>query len=79
MDQYEATFEIESTSDARAVERMVTQLYDSVREESRTVREQSGDSTAVLDQFEAIREVARDPAPGRLTVVYERRDEPFDE
>lgn len=78
MDEYTATFEIESKADARAVERLLGRLYDSVREESRTVRDETGDSTATLAQFEALREAAGDGKPGRLTVTLERREESFE-
>ena len=78
MDEYEATFEIESKTDARAVERLLGRLYDAVREESRTVREGSGDASATLEQFETLRDEARRRSPGRLTVVYEARDETFE-
>ena len=51
------------------------QLYDSLREKSRTIREGTKDSTQVLQQFKAIRDAARNPKPGRFTVVYETREE----
>lgn len=79
MEEYEATFEIESKSAAHAMERSLARLYDSLREESRTVREGTGDSSEMLEQFAAIRDAARDPAPGTLTVTYERTGESFDE
>lgn len=79
MEEHEATFDIETRSDAAAVERLLERLYDAVREEARTVREGSADSTAMLAQFREVRDAARRPAPGQLTVVYERRDEAFPE
>ncbi len=79
MVEYEARFEIESKADAYAVERVLTRLYDALREEARTVREGSTDSMEMLDQFATIRNAAQDPSPGTLTVVYERGDEPFEE
>jgi len=79
MDEYEATFEVDSKSDAYAVERLMSQVYDSLREESRTVREGSSDSTQMIAEFEAIREAARQPKPGRLTVKFVQRDEEFEE
>lgn len=79
MEEQKAVFEVESKSDAYAVERLLNQLYDSLREESRTVRNGTGDSTEMLEQFEAIRDAARRQKPGKLTVVYEQRDEPFEE
>lgn len=77
MEEYEATFEVDSKTDAHAVERLLDRLYDSVREESRTLREGTGDSAEMLAQFEAIRDAARDRRPGKLTVVYEQREEGF--
>jgi hypothetical protein len=79
MDEYEATFEVDSKSDAYAIERLMNQVYDSLREESRTVREGSSDSTKMIAEFEAIRDAARQPKPGRLTVILEQRDEEFEE
>lgn len=79
MREYEARFEIESKADAYAVERVLTQLYDALREETRTVREGTTDSTEMLDQFATIRNAAQDPTSGTLTVIYERDDEPFGE
>jgi hypothetical protein len=78
MEDHRATFEIDSKTDAHAVERLLDRLYDSVREESRTVRADTEDSTATLAEFESVREAARRPRPGRLTVVLEQRDEPFE-
>lgn len=79
MEEYEATFAIESKTDAHAVERLLNGLYDAVREESRTVRQGTGDASETLAQFDAMREAARQHAPGRLTVTYQRRDEAFGE
>jgi len=79
MVEYEATFEIESKADAYAVEKLLTRLYDILREEARTVREGTSDSTEMLEQFEIVRNAAQNPMPGTLTVVYEQDDEPFEE
>ena len=79
MDEYEAVFEIDSETDAYAVERLTNRLYNSLREESRTLREGSSDSMEMLAQFEAIRDAARRPTPGKLTVKYESQDEEFEE
>lgn len=78
MDDYVAVFEVESKQGARAVERLMEQLYDSVREESRTVRDGSSDSSEMLAQFKTLRDATRRSAPGRLTVTYEPRDEDFE-
>lgn len=79
MEEYEATFEVESKPDAHAVERLLDRLYDSLREESLTVRDGTGDSTEMLEQFATVRDAARDPAPATLTVTYERKSESFEE
>ena len=79
MEEYEATFEITSKSDAHAIERLMNQLYDSLREESRMVRKGTKDSTQVLQQFKAIRDATRNSKPGQFTVVYEPREEGFEE
>lgn len=79
MEEFKATFEIESKTDAYAVERLMERLYDSVREESRSIRADADDASATLDQFKTLRDAARRPAPGRLTVVYERRDQGFED
>jgi len=75
METYEAAFEIDSESDAHAVESPVPSR--TVRDSSRTVREGTGDSTETLSDFAALRDAAKRPAPGRLTVVYERRADGF--
>lgn len=79
MREHEAVFEIDSKSDAYAVERLVNRLYDTVREETRTRRPASSDPTEVLAQFEAIRDAAQHTTPGTLTVRYESRDETFED
>lgn len=79
MEEQKAIFEVKSKSDAYAVEQLLNQLYNSLREESRTVRKETSDSTEMLQQFEAIRDAARRQKPGKLTVVYEQTDEPFEE
>ena len=79
MGEYEATFEITSKTDAYAVEQALARLYDSLREESRTVRGGSSDSAEMLEQFATLRDAARDPTPGTLTVSYEQQGESFEE
>jgi hypothetical protein len=78
MDEYTAVFDIDSKTDAYAVEWLMNRLYDSLREESRTLREGSNDSTEMLEQFETIRDAARRPTSGKLTLVYESREEEFE-
>ena len=76
---HEATFEISSKTDAYAVEKLLKQLHDVLREETRTVRDGTSDSTQMLEQFATLTDVARNPTPGTLTVVYEQEDGPFEE
>jgi hypothetical protein len=78
MVEYEARFEIDSKTDAYAVEKVLTRLYNALREETRTVREGTTDSTEMLEQFEIIRDAAQDTKPGTLTVKYEQEDGPFE-
>jgi hypothetical protein len=79
MDRIQASFEIDSKSDAHATRRILEGLYDRVREESQTIRERSDDTSELLDQFERLRDAAERPAPGRLTVTYERADDHFED
>ena len=78
MDTYEASFEINSRTDAYAVERLVEQLYDALREESRTLREGSDDSRDMLTNFEEILDATKKHKPGTLTVIYKQSNEGFD-
>ncbi|MDS0298065.1 hypothetical protein NDI76_04860 [Halogeometricum sp. S1BR25-6] len=78
MSRYEAVFEIDSKTDAYAARRILEQVYDTIREESRSVREGTDDAAALLREFETLRDAARDPAAGTLTVTYERDDGTLD-
>jgi uncharacterized protein YheU (UPF0270 family) len=75
MSRYEATFEIDSRSDAEAAHRLLRAAYDTIREESRSVREGTDSGEALLDAFQRLRDAADEPAPGKLTVVYEVDEE----
>lgn len=55
MDRVEATFEIESRTDSYATRRILEQAYNTIREETRSVREDADDATA-LERFEALRD-----------------------
>ncbi|MDG5777328.1 hypothetical protein VB773_03155 [Haloarculaceae archaeon H-GB2-1] len=79
MDEYEAKFEIDSKTDAYAVEKLLTRLYNALREETRTVRKETADSTEMLEQFKVVRDAAQDPKPGTLTVKFEQEDSSFDD
>ena len=76
--RYEASFEIDSKTDSYTVQRIIERVYDTIREEPRSIWEGSDDGSALLDEFEAPRDTARDPAPGKLTVIYEHEDGGFD-
>jgi hypothetical protein len=78
MSKHEAVFEIDSATDSNAVERILERVYDSVREESRSVREGSDDATETIEAFRALRDAAAEPAPGRLRVTYERDEDGFE-
>lgn len=75
MEQYEASFEIDSKTDSYAARRILEQMYDTIREESRSVREGSDDASELLQEFKTLRNAAKQPAAGKLTVTYERFDE----
>ncbi|SEO58505.1 hypothetical protein SAMN04487948_103351 [Halogranum amylolyticum] len=75
MSRYEATFEVDSKTDSYAVRRIVERLYDTVREESRKVRDGSDDASELLREFEALRDAAEQPTAGKLTVRYEQYDD----
>lgn len=74
MSRYEATFEVDSKTDSYAVRRILERLYDTVREESRKVRDGSDDASELLREFEALRDAAEHPTAGKLTVRYEQYD-----
>lgn len=79
MSRYEASFEVDSKNDSYAVRRILEQVYDAVREESRTVRAGTGDADELLAEFETLRDAATEPSPGELRIVYERYDDEFDD
>lgn len=78
MDRYEISLEIDSKGDADAIRRLLRKAHDTMREEFRGVNGQD-DTTRFVAEFETLREAARDPMPGRLTITYEQYDEAFEE
>lgn len=78
MSRHDATFEIGSKTNAYAVRRLLEQTYDVVREEVARTEDRAGSSDETLRAFETICEAMDHPAPGRLTVVYERHADGFD-
>ncbi|UPV74171.1 hypothetical protein M0R89_16725 [Halorussus limi] len=79
MERYEASFEIDSKTDSYAARRILERVYDTIREESRSVREGTDDASALLQEFRTLREEVKSPSPGRLTITYERHDDDFDD
>lgn len=79
MTRHEAVFAVDSKTDSYAVRRILEQVYDAVREESRTIREETEDAGELLAAFETLRDAAREPSPGELRIVYERYDEDFED
>lgn len=78
MTRHEATFDISSRTDKRAVRRLMDRAYNTLREELRTVEHGESGPKETLEQFEAIRDAAANPSTGTLTVVYES-EEPSDD
>ncbi|WP_372911652.1 hypothetical protein [Salinigranum sp.] len=72
MSTYEASFKIDSKDDSYAARRLLEQAYDTIREESRSVREGTDDADELLRAFKTLREAAKEPTPGRLTITYEQ-------
>lgn len=79
MSRYEAVFEADSKTDSQAIRRILEQVYDTVREESRTIREGADDASELLEEFETLRNATKEPSPGELRIVYERYDEDFED
>jgi len=79
MPTHEATFEIDSKTDAYAVRKILEQTYNTVREESRSVRTGSEDADDLLASFESLKDASKQHAPGRLTITYEVEEEGFDQ
>ncbi|WP_410765888.1 hypothetical protein [Haloferax sp. DFSO60] len=72
MSHYKATFAIDSKSDLYAVQRMLEQVYDTVREESRHVEAGTDDGSKLLQEFNVLRDAVQRPSTGKLTITYER-------
>jgi len=79
MANYEASFEIDSKTDSHAARRMLEQVYDTIREESRSVREGTDDADELLEAFRTLRDAAKRPTPGRLTITYEQYEGEFED
>ena len=79
MSRYEASFDIDSKTDSYAARRMLERVYDTIREESRSVREGTDDADELLREFKTLRDAAKRPTPGRLTITYEQYDGGFED
>ncbi|WP_049986238.1 hypothetical protein [Halobellus rufus] len=79
MSHYRASFEMNSKTDSYAARRILEQAYDTIREESRSVREGTDDADELLAAFRTLRDAAKRPTPGRLTITYEQYDGEFED
>lgn len=79
MSCYEASFGIDSKTDSHAARRLLEQVYDTIREESRRVRERTDDADELLREFRTLRDAATPRTAGRLTIIYERYDGEFED
>ena len=79
MADYEASFDIDSKTDSYAAQRLLEQVYDIIREESRSVREGTDDADELLREFQTLRDAAKRRTPGRLTITYEQYDGAFED
>jgi hypothetical protein len=79
MSTYEASFEIDSKTDSYAARRVLERAYDTIREESRSIQEGKDTADELLGEFRTLRDAAKRPTPGRLTITYERYDDGFED
>ena len=79
MSAYEASFEIDSKTDSYAARRVLERAYDTIREESRSIQEGADTADELLREFRTLRDAAKRPTPGRLTITYERYDDGFED
>jgi hypothetical protein len=79
MVEHTASFDIDSKTDSYAAERILEQVYNTVREETRTVRDETDDDEDILAEFRAVRDAAERRKPGRLTITYEQYADDFED
>ena len=79
MSRYEASFEIDSKADSYAAQRILEQAYDTIREESRSAREDTDDANVLLREFKTLRDATKRPTAGKLTITYEQYDDEFED
>ncbi|RDZ33931.1 MULTISPECIES: hypothetical protein [unclassified Haloferax] len=78
MSRHVASFEIDSQTDSYAARRILERVYDTIREESSSGREDSPDTSELLESFKALRDAAKRPTAGKLTITYEQYDDEFE-
>ena len=78
MSRHQASFEIDSKTDSYAARRILERVYDTIREESRSVREGTDDADELLETFRTLRDAAKRPTAGKLTITYEQYDDEFE-
>jgi hypothetical protein len=79
MSRYEAAFEVESKNRSQIVQQVLKPVHDTIRDESRTIREETENANELLAAFETLQDAAMEPSPWGLTIVYERYDEDFED
>ncbi|WP_332900251.1 MULTISPECIES: hypothetical protein [unclassified Haladaptatus] len=78
MSRYVASFDIDSQTDSYAARRILERVYDTIREESSSGREDSDDTSELLESFKTLRDAAKRPTTGKLTITYEQYDDEFE-
>lgn len=78
MSRYQASFEIDSKTDSYAARRIFERVYDTIREESLSGGEDSTDTSELLESFKTLRDAAKRPTAGKLTITYEQYDDEFE-
>jgi len=76
MPRHEATLDIDSETGSHAVRHLMEVVYDTLREE---LRASDGASKETLADFKEIRKATEASTPGTLKLVYETREEPFED
>ncbi|WP_435159281.1 hypothetical protein [Haladaptatus sp. DFWS20] len=72
MSRYEDSFKIDLKTDLYAAHRILERIYDTIREESRSVREGIDDADELLDAFQTLRDAPKQRTSGELTITLER-------
>ncbi len=78
MSRYVASFEIDSKTDSYAARRILERVYDTIREESSSGQEASDDTSELPESFKTLRDAAKRPTAGKLTIIYEQYDDEFE-